>query len=72
MGLTIRWTTSSAFHRWCSRKGLLAKTDVLAKSQKSATPANAGAHNDLEYLDFRVRGNDGKRAKRTLFNSIKN
>jgi len=47
------------------------KFDELAKSQKPVTPANAGVHNILEYLDSRFRGNDKNGAKRTFYERIK-
>ena len=45
--------------------------DELVKSHKPVTPAKAGVHNILEYLDSRFRGNDKKVAKRTFYERIK-
>ena len=44
--------------------------DELVKSRKTVTPAKAGVHNILEYLDSRFRGNDKKVAKRTFYERI--
>jgi len=45
--------------------------DELLKSRKPVTPAKAGVHDILEYLDSRVRGNDKKRTKRPFYERIK-
>ena len=47
------------------------KVDELVESHKSVTPAKAGVHNTLEYLDSRFRGNDKNGAKRTFYEHIK-
>ena len=44
--------------------------DELVKSRKAVTPAKAGVHSILEYLDSRFRGNDRKEAKRTFCERI--
>ena len=44
--------------------------DELVKSHKLVTPAKAGVHNILEYLDSRFRGNDKNGAKRTFYERI--
>ena len=44
--------------------------DELVKSHKPVTPAKAGFHNILEYLDSRFRGNDKNGAKRTFYERI--
>ncbi len=41
--------------------------DELVKSYIPVTPAKAGVHNILEYLDSRFRGNDKNGAKRTFY-----
>ena len=42
----------------------------LVKSQNPVTPAKAGVHNFLEYLDSRFRGNDKNGAKRTFYERV--
>jgi len=49
---------------------VIIKIDELVKSHKPVTPAKAGVHNILEYLDSRFRGNDKNGAKRTFYERI--
>jgi len=44
--------------------------DELVKSHIPVTPAKAGVHNILEYVDSRFRGNDRNGAKRTFYERI--
>ena len=47
-----------------------AKFDELVESQRPVTPAKAGVHISLEFLDSRVRGNDRNGPKRTFYEGI--
>jgi len=49
---------------------LIVNSDELVKIYKPVTPAKAGVHNILEYLDSRFRGNDKNGAKRTFYERI--
>jgi hypothetical protein len=47
------------------------RIDELLKSRKTVTPAKAGVHNRLEFLDSRFHGNDVKGAELTFYERIK-
>ena len=68
VGYTVTGTGSLPFEHILSAFSV----DELVKSHKPVTPAKAGVHNILEYLDSRFRGNDKNGAKRTFYECINN